>query len=205
MKKFTTSICILALFFLFLNTVYSSSVVQEINRVASEVSALKLGFTDYILGNRISEEQKAHGLKQSISETLSGTYKFKDGDIYVIATEADDIVLGMYKEFEDTGPEQLKNIIGSLMFEYGEPTATAHDKMIYWTYNSNGKISQDEFEFNRANGGNQPLATIKFSSSETFGQSPVKTEKTDTTSSYLMITSDPLSKLFLAHIQQSIK
>ena len=58
------------------------------------------------------------------------------------------------------------------------------------------KIDQDTFDIQKDSGGSTALATIKFSSSEMFN-AELK-EKDAPISAYLMITSDPLSKLFLA-------
>lgn len=198
---------IFSVIFLFAShtTGHTSSVSQELYRVAEEVAALKLGFPPYILGEKLTEEQKTEGMKHAIPKSLNGTYKFKDGEVFVIAAEDNDIVLGMYKEFENFDPEQLKNIVGSLMFQYGEPTAVAHENMIYWTYNSKGKISQDTFEFERSNGGAQSLVTIKFSSSDKIGKPSKETLENAEPYAYLMVTSDKMSTLFLAHTQTTEK
>lgn len=205
MRSITTVFCTLILVFVLQITSKAANVTQELNRVAAEVAVLELGFGEYVLGRKLSDQQKANGLKQAIPKTLPRTYKFKDGDFYVIASEEYDIVLGVYKEFEYTDPEQLKKIVGSLMFEYGEPTATAHDKMIYWTYNSNGKITQDAFDFERTSGGAKSLVTIKFSSTDRIGQPSKEPAGNELPSAYLMITSDPLSTLFLAHTRETGK
>lgn len=205
MRLITTAVCTLIHIFILQSTSNAATVTQEMNKVAEEVAVLELGFGDYVLGRKLSDQQKANGLKQAIPKTLPRTYKFKDGDFYVIASEENDIVLGMYKEFEYTDPEQLKKIVGSLMFEYGEPTATAHDKMIYWTYNSNGKITQDAFDFERKSGGAKSLVAIKFSSTDRIGQPSKEPADKELPSAYLMITSDPLSTLFLAHTRETGK
>ncbi len=72
--------------------------------------------------------------------------------------------------------------------------------MIYWTYDKNGRISQESFELQKDSGGAEPLASIKFFSSEMF--SAKLKDKQTPISAYLMITSNPLSKLFLARTQQ---
>lgn len=202
MKIIFTAVFTLTLFFINHTAINAATVGQELNRVAGEVAELKLGFNEYVLGEKLSKEQKSNGMKYAIPKSLTGTYKFQDGEIFVIAAEESDIVLGMYKEYEDTDPEQLKKIIGTLMFEYGEPTATAHDKMIYWTYNSNGKISQDAFDFERPSGGAKSLVVIKFSSTDIIGQPSKESVDKAKTSAYLMITSDQLSTLFLAQTKE---
>jgi len=188
-----------------LTTSHATTVGQELIRVAEEVSTLELGFKDYVLGGALSADQKEAGLKHTEEKALAGTYKFKDGDVFVIASLENDTVLGMYKEFENVGPEELKSIIGRLMFEYGEPTLTAHDKLIYWTYNKGGKISQETFDIERSKGGTKILATIKFSSKDRFGKPPEEGSDGQSTSAYLMISSDRMSQLFLARNQEAQK
>lgn len=179
----------------------ASTVVKEIDRVASEVAVLELGFDSYVLGKPLTDRQKETAKKNPIKKVLKGTYKFKDREIFIIAAVKNDIVLGVYKEYPETSSQQLKNIIGTLMLEYGEPTATAHDKIIYWSYDKNGKIDQDTFDFARQSGGAKSVAAIKFSNSEIIAMEDDGKDKTaeKKSSAYLMITSDPLSKLFLAN------
>lgn len=174
----------------------ASTVDQEISRVAGDVAQLELGFDNYLIGHKLSNTQKETALRNAIEKSLQGTYKFKDGEIFVVAAQEDDTVLGVYKQYPEVSMDELKKIVGSLMFAYGEPTATAHDKMIYWTYNEKGKIDQDTFEFEKDSGSSEAIGTIKFSSSERIGSE--QKEEAQPISAYLMITSDPLSKLFLA-------
>ena len=200
MIKYLHFLPLLFVLFLLTSGLKASTIEEEIDRVAGEVAELELGFGDYILGKALNIEQKEMSRQNPIKKSLRGTYKFQDGETFVIAANNDDIVLGVYRHYPESTMEDLKKIIGGLMFEYGEPTATAHDKMIYWTYDKTGKIDQDTFEFQKGNGGTKSLATIKFSSSELF--SGEAKEDAPPISAYLMITSDPLSQLFLAQTKQ---
>ena len=190
----------------------SSSVKQEIKRIAGETAALELGFGTYHLGKVLTGEQKQKAESAPIDKALRGTYKFKDEDLYVVASLAEDRILGLYKEYPDVTMEALKGIIGGLMFDFGEPTTMAHNKLIYWSYNKNGKISQDEFEFARQSGGSPSLVTVKFSSSELIDMDTLSSKEVERkeneekmTSAYVIISSDPLSKLFLAQTEQADK
>jgi hypothetical protein len=173
---------------------------EVIERIAGEVAKLELGFGDYVLGKPLSESQKAAAMQNPIKNSLKGTYKFLDADVYVIAANDKDIVLGVYKDYPETSMKDIKTMVGNLMFEYGEPTASAHDKMIYWTYDDKGKISQAAFDSSKDGAGNESLATIKFSSSELLSAEMKNVNRP--ISAYLMITSNPLSKLFLATTRQ---
>lgn len=200
MIKYLKILPLLFVLFLLTSGLKASTIEEEIDRLASEVAELELGFGDYVLGKALNIEQKEMARQNPIKKSLRGTYKFQDGETFVIAANNDDIVLGVYRHYPESTMEDLKKIIGGLMFEYGEPTATAHDKMIYWTYDKTGKIDQDTFEFQKGNGATKSLATIKFSSSELF--SGEAKEDAPPISAYLMITSDPLSQLFLAQTKQ---
>lgn len=205
--------CFIALLFaygyLFTSVVYSGSIGDEIQRVASETTALELGFGGYHLGKTLTAEQKEKAQINPIAKTLKGTYKFKDGKVFVITNQENDMILGVYKEYPDISMEKVKGIVGGLMFEFGEPTIMVHSKLIYWSYNKNGKISQDEYDFARQSGGAKSLATVKFSSSELIGvddsskkDGEEEPAEEKTTSAYTIITSDPLSKLFMAYTEQ---
>lgn len=196
MKTFKILLSTLVCWCLLGSFVIAASVEEEINRVAGQVAQLELGFSDYVLGKELTGTQKETAAINPIQKSLKGTYKFLDGEIYVVAANNSDIVIGMYKDYPESSMEEIKKMVGALMFEYGEPTTSAHDKMIYWTYDENGKIGQDTFDIQKDSGGSTALATIKFSSSEMFN-AELK-EKDAPISAYLMITSDPLSKLFLA-------
>jgi hypothetical protein len=87
----------------------------------------------------------------------------------------------------------------------------AHDKLIYWAFGKDGRISEDLFDQARGSGGEDVLATIKFSSSLPIAQdsAPEKGEKEEAvkddeiSSIYVMINSIPLSKIFLSLNKQT--
>lgn len=207
------SVLLTALLFSCVTTpVQATTVAGELERVAGEVAGLKLGFGSYVLGTSLTEQQKETADQNRIMKALQGTYKFQDGEIYVVVGEENDVVLGVYKSYPEASMEQVKDVVGGLMLEFGEPTAMAHDKLIYWAFDKNGRIPQDVFDFSRQSGGTNTLATVKFSSSkqirpetstaENVKQDEIAPEKKQ--SIYVMITSDPLSKLFLAYTNPQI-
>ncbi|WP_163340450.1 hypothetical protein [Desulfopila sp. IMCC35008] len=186
----------LIIFVLYTTNLSATTVDQELDRIAGEVAGLKLGFGTYILGSSLNDSQKKMAARSPVDKAMQGTHKFQDGEVFVVVSSDNGIILGIYKEYPEATRKQMKSIIGDLMFRHGEPTAMAHDKIVYWTYNKSGKISQDEFDFARQSGGAESLVTVKLSSS---GKIFTEKEEDNTISSvYVMITSDPLSKLFLA-------
>lgn len=187
-----------------------SDVVTEMDRVATEVARLKLGFGHYILGQPLTIEQQKFSTQHLETKSLEGTYKFRDGELFVVARSDNDVVMGIYKELREATAEQIKTLIGTLMLEFGEPTLLAHEKLIYWAFNENGQIEADAFKFSKQSGGADVLATVKFSSTERITSTGQDTngdgsnkEPEKKPSIYVIISSDPLSKLFLAHTSQS--
>jgi hypothetical protein len=175
-------------------------------RIGGEVAALHLGLGDYFVGQILGAEQKTRAEKNSIAKTINGSYKFQDGEIYVVADKATDMVIGIYKEQAEASREDMQKMVGELMMQFEEPTTMAHDKLIYWAFGKEGRISEEHFEQARATGGEAVLATVKFSSSVAIAPSPAPETKEqeetvsqeDPASIYAMVSSDPLSKIFLS-------
>lgn len=180
-------------------------------RIGGEVAALQLGLGDYFIGQILSGDQKKIARKNVIHKTINGTYKFQDGDLFVVAGKKTDMVIGIYKQNTEASREEVKKMVGELMMQFEEPTTTAHDKLIYWAFGKDGRISEDLFDLARESGGEDVLATVKFSSSLPIAQDsvPEKGEKKDavkddeSSSIYVMINSIPLSKIFLSLNKQT--
>jgi hypothetical protein len=187
----------------------------ELKKLSIEVAALELGFKDYILGGTLTPQQKEIAQNNNISKTLKGTYKFQDGDIYVVAKTDDDTVLGIYKNFPQASREDVKIVVGDMMMRFTEPTTMAHDKLIYWAFSKDGKISGDEYGFSKSTGDTDMIATVKLQSSVPILPDPEKSEKKEGEgddfkkeieaaggSLYIIISSNPMSKIFLANNKQ---
>lgn len=172
------------------------------------MATLSLGFKSYTLGQNMTKEQVDFAQKNSIPKTLKGTYKFQDGDVYVVAKADDDMIIGIYQQFEQAPREMVKQVIGDLMLRFNEPTTMAHDKLIYWAYDTNGKVSQDMYDSSKQDGKSTIIATVKLQSSISIFPDPnpqdenagkakeeIDQEKADL---YVIVTSNPLSKIFLA-------
>ena len=183
----------------------AETIEEAIQHKAAQVSKLAIGYDDFIIGRKLTGEQKKLAA-QSISEkTIKGTYKFQHDDFFVIADLKSDIVLGLLKEIQNAGKDDVKKIIGELMMKYSEPTLMAHDKLVYWAYDEDGKISEQQFESSKKTGGKEALVTVKFSSSKPIFREMMKaTDKAEDSSADIsvIIHSNPLSVLYLA--QQKI-
>ena len=184
---------LLLLPFILLQAGYARTLEPDL---AARVAALKLGLNGYTIGARLTEPQKETAAANLNQESYPGTYKFQDGDLFVIATEADDTVLAIYQRNEAADMDGARIMVSGLMGLLGEPTTMAHDKMIYWAFTGEGKITEDAYR--QLRGENKTidiLATVKFSSSfEITGDESVS-EKTGV--NYFIMSSDPLTSDFI--------
>ncbi|GAB6192841.1 hypothetical protein [Desulfocastanea catecholica] len=175
-------------------------------RIGGEVAALQLGLGGYVLGQVLTHEQKAVAREKPVANALEGTYKFQDGEVFVVVQTATDRIIGIYKENGAATREEVKKMVGDLMMQFKEPTTMAHDKLIYWAFDKDGRISEELFDQARQSGGKEVLATVKFSSSVPVfqGSEAENDEKKEAVKDeepaaiYVIITSNPLSKIVVA-------
>ncbi len=208
MKNIYSLLISLLIFLMFFTgPVQAEDTALAMQRIGQEVAGLNLGFGDYVLGRTLNAEQQLLAEKNRIAKSVAGTIKFQDGDIFVIAQSDTFMVLGIYRQYANAALQQVKNTVGDLMLRFNEPTTMAHDKLIYWAYNKEGLIAQDEYDFVKKAGDSNIIATVKFSSTSTIFPDPdpdpeekeqKKDQQEQTSDIYVMITSNPLSKIFLA-------
>lgn len=187
----------------FASLLCSASAEEELRGVMADVRALQLGFGDYVLARQLSVKQQEVARSNAIAKTIEGTVKFRDGDVYVVAKKDDFTVIGIYRQMEDADRSQVKQLIGELMMKFGEPTTMAHDKILYWAFAKNGKVAEDEYNFSKQTGEARMIATVKFQSSrfitpDTQEESEKKVGAEEKSSVYVVISSNPISSIFLA-------
>ncbi len=180
----------------------------------NKIADFELGLGSYVVGKKITADQQAILEKNSTYKAYPGTVKFKDGDIFVIVDKESKVVIAVYTRNKKANKEDFKNTIGELMMQYGEPTAEAHGKTIYWNYGVDGLITEELYRSVKAQGKLESLpvlATVKFTSSENMAvvtdmiemmdkknQQGEAVKKADITSdNYVMIQSDLLTKKYL--------
>lgn len=191
----------------------AETIEEAILHKAAQISKLSIGYDDFIIGRKLNDEQKKLAAQSITEKTIKGTYKFQHGDFFVIADRKSDIVLGLLKEVKNAGKEDVKMIIGELMMKHHEPTLMAHDKLVYWAYDEDGKISEQQFELSRETGGKEALVTVKFSSNKPIFRDMMKETGNSEDSSKaqlktadisVIIHSNPLSALYLAQQKISV-
>jgi hypothetical protein len=110
-----------------------------------------------------------------------------------VADKATDRVLILYERYEPVSRKKIRELVGVLFFDFGDPTVMAHDKTIYWAFDEKGKISEEQYrEAKATKKALQPLATLKVDSSHKIMDT---SEPGENSSVYYIVSSGPLLKL----------
>ncbi|MCK5196500.1 MAG: hypothetical protein KAQ71_21995 [Desulfobulbaceae bacterium] len=184
---------------IFSNQSFANNSQEE---MISSVAKLKLGFGDYSICTILSKEQVAAAQKNLEADSYPGTYKFKDNDIYVVAGNSTNMILALYKHHEKVDREQIKGIVSMLMSRFEEPTTMAHDKLVYWAYNQDGKISEETYLDAKQTGEITVIATVKLNS--TVGIFPDKTTGAVEGSPESEVKEQPLADIYTLVSSQPI-
>ncbi len=167
-----------------------SGVAGTTNDPADAVARLRIGLNGYVVGALLNQTQNSRAKENLVEDPYPGTYKFKDGDIFVVADTSTGMVLAIYQLFESVSAEKLQELVSDLMREFGEPTAMAHEKIIYWAYGKKGKISEDAYLDSKKTGNLEVMVTVKLNSSVEF-QGVIAGDQQNA-EVYLLISSGPI-------------
>ncbi|MCL7489038.1 MAG: hypothetical protein M8357_12800 [Desulfobulbaceae bacterium] len=163
--------------------------------LASQVTALELGMNGYTIGAELTAEQKKIAAAHPLDNAFAGTYKFIDNELVVVVADANNTVLALYQRQEGADVAQARKMVSALMGQYGDPTAMAHDKLIYWAYKREGKISEEEYNQSKEKPEKfSVLATVKFSSEFPITEEIQEGEGDGTI--YFIVSSDRLTEEF---------
>ena len=173
-----------------------------------DVVSLKLGLRGYVIGEKLDSAQKKIADKHPVEGAYEGTYKFKDNDLNVVVNTNTDRVLALYKQEKEADKDQLKAMVAELMNHFNAPTTMAHEKILYWAFNKHGAVSEEDFNQTKKikqTEGLNIIATVKLNSEMEITPDPKEEEVNEaekkapeTGTIYLIITSDPLVKEFMA-------
>lgn len=223
MKILSTRVCrftLLAFTFLLCTAVAGNGKTADYNSMSRDelqksVAALELGMDAYVIGKELTKEQQEISSKDDNYKAYPGTKKFKDGDLFVIADEKSHVIVAVYKRNTKATHDDFKQTVSSLMMQYGEPTAEAHGKTIYWNFGPEGFIPEELYRTVKSEGKLESLtilATVKFHSSENVASmtdmignmakdGKAKKPKEETLSdNYVMIQSDLLTKKYINNV-----
>jgi len=166
---------------------------DEISDLFRRVEKLNIQRGDYILAKALTDNQKETAQRHAAETPSPGTYKFNDADLFVVVDKATDRVLVLYERYEPIGREKIRELVGNLFFDFGDPTTMAHDKIIYWAFDEKGKISEENYREAKKEGRPlQTLATVKLDSSHKILD---KTTPVIDGNVYYIISSEPILKL----------
>jgi len=189
MKNYLTGCIALSLLFL----IACSSQTDEFTDLFLRVAKMKIQRNDYTLGETLTAMQKETARRNAVDAASPATYKFNDNSLFIVADKATDRVLIMYESYDPTSRGKVRELVGNLFFEFGDPTVMAHDKTIYWAFDETGKISEQQYRDSKEK--KQPLktlATVKLDSSH-----KIMDEGDDgkVRSVYYIVSSPPLLEL----------
>ena len=172
-----------------------------------EVRGLKLGIDGYLIGYKLSADQKKRAADHPEQGAYQGTYKFADQGVHVVADRKTDRVLALYRRIDQGSREDMKAMVVELMDRFGEPTTMAHGKILYWAFDKKGLVSEERFnqaKQQQATGGLGIIATVKLNSDLEITPDQVddgKKQAADTSRQkgtlYYIITSQPLVSEFV--------
>jgi hypothetical protein len=169
---------------------------EETSDLTAKVAALELGMNGYTIGTKLSADKKKYSSSHMLNDVYEGTYKFSDGELSVVVAQKDDTVLALYQRKEEAGIDQARKMISGLVGLYSDPTAMAHDKLVYWAYNETGKIPEEKYNQSRENAEKlDVLATVKFNSDFSITDETPGEQQKGTI--YFIISSDRLSEEFM--------
>ena len=186
----SVKIVILILFFLPFPSACSS---DKLSNLLGQVESLNISRGGYTLGKVLTDSQKATALKHPEEAANPLTFKFKDGDLYVVADKATDRVVILYERYEAATIKKVQALVGDLTLDFGDPTVMAHDKIIYWAFGPEGKLSEKQYRNDKeVKKKLNILATVKLNSDiKIVG----KSDLSKVGNIYYMISSDPVLKL----------
>ncbi len=191
-------------------TSFSSSVeADDSSTLLEEVISLKLGLNGYVVGEKLTAEQKKIAEKHPLQgKAYEGTWKFSDAELVIVVDEKTDRILAMYQQKNEADKVEFKEMVASLMDKFGTPTTIAHGKILYWAFNKHGAVSEDVFDAAKKIKQTADLgiiATVKLSAERDIAPDlKVKEEGAEKSKDvsengdiYFIITSDPLVRQFM--------
>lgn len=169
-------------------------VAGELPDLFNRVEKLALGRKGYVLGAVLDKARQELAAAHSLPAAAGGTYKFKDKGVTLVVDRSSHRVIMIYEHFDAMSQQGVRELTGALFLDFDEPTVMAHDSLVYWAYDSHGKVSAQRFDM--ARGGEKPLeilATVKLNSGV-----PIVKEKeaAGPGAAYYVISSTPLLHYF---------
>ena len=131
---------------MFVCSLFMASSIQA--DIFNDVENINKGIDGYVIGKSLTEPQKQLLETKGLKSDNPNVKKFLANDDLLIAINAKNLkVLAINKRYSKIEQNDVKGLIGNLIHDYDEPTAMAHDKMIYWIFDDKGvKFSEDDIK-----------------------------------------------------------
>lgn len=166
------------------------------NEIPRQVERLKLERNGYVLGAALTPSQMKTAMANPKEASVPGTYKFADDTLYIVAQQDTNRVIVIYEQIESANQKQVQDLIGGLYIDFEEPTVSSHQKVIYWAYSKEGKITSQAYAAAKESRKKLDiLATVKCVSDIQFMG---KTKQTVQGMVYYVISSEPLLEAYKA-------
>ena len=166
---------------------------DKLSSVLGQVESLNLSRGGYTLGKVLTDSQKATALKHPEEAANPLTFKFRDGDLHVVADKTTDRVVILYERYEAATIKKVQALVGDLYLDFGDPTVMAHDKIIYWAFGPEGKLSEKQYRNDKdVKKKLNILATVKLNSDIKVLE---KKDSAQIGDIYFIISSEPVLKL----------
>ena len=116
--------------------------------IFEDVENINKGTDGYVIGKVLNKKQKELLETKGLRSDNPNVRKFLANENLLIAINSKNLkVLAINKRFQQIKQEKIKSLIGDMIHDYDEPTAMAHDKMLYWIYDNKGiKFSEDDIK-----------------------------------------------------------
>jgi len=160
----------------------------------ASISALDIQCQDYALCAPLSKKQQAYALKHLEKTNSEKIYRFRDNNLNIVADKETHRVLVMFQQFKKVGQQAVQDLLGHLFITYGDPTVSAHDKLVYWAWGEKEKFTADQYKAARENQRQlKIIATVKLNSEVNIMEKGKGQARGDL---YYIISSDPLLRFF---------
>ena len=191
MANFTSLKTVLLILLLLLFSSACSS--DKLSSLLGQVESLNISRGGYTLGKVLTDSQKATALKHPEEAANPLTFKFRDGDLHVVADKTTDRVVILYERYEAATIKKVQALVGDLTLDFGDPTVMAHDKIIYWAFGPEGKLSEKQYRNDKdVKKKLNILATVKLNSDIKVLE---KKDSAQIGDIYFIISSEPVLKL----------
>jgi len=133
---------------LIVSTIGATILSANTSSLFDKIASMKKGTDGYIIGAVLTKEQQEKATTNMIKSNNPKVVKFLDGKNLLIAiNSSNNRVLAINKRYSKIDQKTVKGMIGTMIHDFDEPTAMAHDKMIYWIFDEKGqKLSEDDLK-----------------------------------------------------------